>query len=62
VLLLDEPASALDSPNAQHILDLLAEVCSGGKFSALITSHAVEHLRIAHRRLFLEEGSVVSRE
>lgn len=56
VLLLDEPTSALDVDNAARIIALVQSVCESGGYSAVMTSHVPEHLRIAHRTVRLEAG------
>ena len=60
VLLLDEPTSALDSENAEHIIDLIAEVCHMEKLSTVLTSHMQQHLRITDRVLWMEKGRLES--
>ena len=60
VLLLDEPTSALDSENAEHITDLIAEVCRMEKLSAVLTSHIQQHLRITNRILRMDKGRLES--
>ena len=60
VLLLDEPTSALDSENAEHIIDLVAEVCHMEKLSTVLTSHMQQHLRITDRVLWMEKGRLAS--
>ncbi len=60
VLLLDEPTSALDSENAEHITELIAEVCHEEKLSAVITSHIQQNLRITDRILKMHKGRLES--
>lgn len=60
VLLLDEPTSALDAENAEHIIELIAEVCREEKFSAVMTSHIQQYLRITDRILQMEKGRLES--
>jgi putative ABC transport system ATP-binding protein len=56
VLLLDEPTSALDVDNASRIIALVQNVCASGGYSAVMTSHVPEYLRIAHRTVKLDAG------
>lgn len=60
VLLLDEPTSALDDANAHQVLDLLSHICLQRGLSAILTTHNIEHLRISHRRLRLQDGRVMA--
>lgn len=59
VLLLDEPTSALDVDNAARIIALVQSVCASGGYSAVMTSHVPEYLRIAHRMVRLDAGRLV---
>jgi putative ABC transport system ATP-binding protein len=56
VLLLDEPTSALDVENAEHIIELICEVCHEEKLSAVMTSHIQQYLRITDRILRMKKG------
>jgi len=60
VLLLDEPTSALDPENAEHVTDLISEVCHIEKLSAVLTSHIQQHLRITDRILQMDKGRLES--
>jgi len=60
VLLLDEPTSALDQENAEHITELIAEVCHKENLSTILTSHIQQHLRITDRILQMEKGRLES--
>lgn len=60
VILLDEPTSALDPENAEHITDLIAEVCHNEKLSAIMTSHIERHLEITDRLFHMHNGRLES--
>ncbi|WP_169337902.1 ABC transporter ATP-binding protein [Propionicicella superfundia] len=57
LVLADEPVSGLDGPNAEAILDRLAEAAAEGA-AVIIASHDPRVERIATRRLLVTEGSL----
>jgi len=58
VLLADEPTGALDSVNAQHILDLLCDCARQGQTIIMVT-HDANMARRAGRVLTMQDGRIV---
>jgi putative ABC transport system ATP-binding protein len=59
VVLADEPTGALDSSNAQYIMDLLSECARQGQTIVMVT-HDAAMARQAHRTIVMHDGQVVS--
>ncbi len=59
VLLMDEPASAIDALGAEILISKVKSICETEGVSALLTSHIPEHLRFANRIIRMEEGRVL---
>jgi putative ABC transport system ATP-binding protein len=58
VVFADEPTGALDSTNAQHILDLLGDCARGGQ-TILMVTHDANMARHASRVLVMQDGRIV---
>jgi putative ABC transport system ATP-binding protein len=58
VVLADEPTGALDSANAQLILDLLGDCARGGQTIVMVT-HDANMARQASRVLLMQDGRIV---
>jgi len=62
VLLLDEPASALDEKRSALVLTTISEICTRQGLSVILTSHIRQHIHSAHRFLTLREGRLIGSE
>ncbi len=58
VVMADEPTGALDSANAQHILDLLSDCARQGQTIVMVT-HDANMARRASRVLVMQDGHIV---
>jgi D-methionine transport system ATP-binding protein len=59
VLLLDEPTSALDIGNANHLLNLLAQLTQNSDNTIIMVNHQLELVQnFANRYLFLQQGKI----
>lgn len=58
ILLLDEPAQALDQTGDQALIDTLLEL--KGKKTIVMVSHRPSHLKLADRVLFMDDGKLVT--
>jgi putative ABC transport system ATP-binding protein len=61
ILLADEPTGNLDSKSGQSVIDLLAELCSGGATICMVTHDATFAAR-ASRTVTLFDGRIVHEE
>lgn len=59
VLILDEPAAALDAVAEQRLFDRLVELCRDR--TVLLVSHRFSTVRLAHRICMMEAGRIVER-
>src|SRR5919201_3864840 len=57
LLLADEPSGALDSVNAEEVMQLLHEACQRG-VAAVVVTHDAQLASWADRVVFLRDGSV----
>ncbi len=58
VLMMDEPTSALDPELVAEVLDVTAELARQGVTLLIVTHEMGFACAIAHRMLFLDEGTV----
>jgi ABC-type lipoprotein export system ATPase subunit len=59
ILLADEPTGALDSQNAQNVMELLTNLQSPNRAVVLVT-HAAEVADAALRKVSMRDGRIVS--
>ena len=60
ILLCDEPTGALDSKTGIGVLEALVDINSELKTTTLIITHNAEIQRIAHRVLFMADGTIIN--
>ncbi|RAV34106.1 amino acid ABC transporter ATP-binding protein [Corynebacterium heidelbergense] len=59
VMLFDEPTSALDPEMINEVLDVMADLASGGMTMVCVTHEMGFARKVANRILFMAEGSIV---
>ena len=59
VMLFDEPTSALDPEMIQEVLDVITGLAKEGMTMLVVTHEMGFARRVAHRIVFMDEGSVV---
>jgi putative ABC transport system ATP-binding protein len=62
IVLADEPTGNLDSVNGQHVLDLLLSRNRDAGTTLVLVTHDPVVAALAHRRIVLRDGAVVSDE
>jgi ABC-type lipoprotein export system ATPase subunit len=60
VLLADEPTGNLDSASAEQVLALLQKISSQRRTTMVVVTHSEEVARLAHRRIRLRDGRILS--
>jgi putative ABC transport system ATP-binding protein len=58
LLLADEPSGALDSRNAEAVMQLLLDACKNGGMAAVVVTHDAQLASWADRVVFLRDGQV----
>jgi putative ABC transport system ATP-binding protein len=58
LLLADEPSGALDSGNAEAVMEMLHEACKKGGMAAVVVTHDAHLASWADRVMFLRDGRV----
>lgn len=56
LLLLDEPTSSLDPPNARALVQMLVELCERHSLAAVFVTHQLEHARAFGTRVAFMSG------
>lgn len=62
IVLADEPTAALDSENGEAVMALLAKIAKEQNRSVLAVTHDQRTLKFADRKIFIEDGRIVSEE
>ncbi len=58
LLLADEPSGALDSRNAEAVMQLLLDACKNGGMAAVVVTHDAQLASWADRVVFLRDGQL----
>ena len=59
ILLFDEPTSALDPEMIAEVLDVMAELATGGMTMIIVTHEMGFARRVADRMVFMDKGEIV---
>ncbi len=59
IMLFDEPTSALDPEMINEVLDVMTDLAKEGMTMMVVTHEMGFARRVAHRIIFMDEGSVV---
>ena len=59
IMLFDEPTSALDPEMINEVLDVMTDLAKEGMTMMVVTHEMGFARRVAHRVIFMDEGSVV---
>ncbi len=58
ILIADEPTGNLDSKSSLKVMDLLEKLNSKSKRTVILVTHNPEHLKYAHRVVYLKDGEI----
>ena len=58
ILICDEPTGNLDSKASVEVMELLSKLNSVSKRTVILVTHNPEHLKFAHRVVYLKDGAI----
>lgn len=58
ILICDEPTGNLDSKSSTEVMILLEKLNSASKRTVILVTHNPEHLKYAHRVVYLQDGEI----